>query len=167
MQETFRNGAKGALLDIYENAIAELCNCLDDISDNALIKIVDSQTKDPNCISIQTILTHVLSAGFSYAVYIRQLKGENVVHPGKPVYNTIKEYQTGLSAVFDYTVSTFKNIQDSELEDPDNSKKIITPWHQSYDIEQIAEHAIVHILRHMRQIERFNKIICSENSAIN
>jgi hypothetical protein len=30
-----------------------------------------------------------------------------------------------------------------------------THWGQTYDLEQLLEHAIVHILRHRRQIERF------------
>jgi hypothetical protein len=28
-------------------------------------------------------------------------------------------------------------------------------WGPTYDLEQLLEHAIVHILRHRRQIERF------------
>ena len=34
-------------------------------------------------------------------------------------------------------------------------KKIITSWGQRYDIDQLLEHAIVHVLKHRRQIERF------------
>ena len=34
-------------------------------------------------------------------------------------------------------------------------KKIVVKWGQTYDPEQLFEHAIVHILRHRRQIERF------------
>jgi hypothetical protein len=30
-----------------------------------------------------------------------------------------------------------------------------TAWGQVYDFEQFMEHAIVHVLRHRRQIERF------------
>lgn len=38
-------------------------------------------------------------------------------------------------------------------------KKIFTSWNQVYDIEQVTEHAIVHILRHRRQIEKFKIIL--------
>jgi chromosomal replication initiation ATPase DnaA len=44
------------------------------------------------------------------------------------------------------------NITDSELEQSDNSLKMKTRWGQVYDIEQLTEHAVVHILRHKRQI---------------
>ena len=33
--------------------------------------------------------------------------------------------------------------------------KIKTRWGQLYDVDQLFEHAIVHVLRHRRQIERF------------
>jgi len=32
-----------------------------------------------------------------------------------------------------------------------------TSWGENYDFEQLLEHAIVHILRHRRQIERLLK----------
>jgi hypothetical protein len=33
--------------------------------------------------------------------------------------------------------------------------EIQAPWGPVYDLEQMLEHAIVHVLRHRRQIERF------------
>jgi hypothetical protein len=37
---------------------------------------------------------------------------------------------------------------------------LLTGWGQHYDIEQMMEHAIVHVLRHRRQVEKFvEKII--------
>ncbi len=48
----------------------------------------------------------------------------------------------------------FNGIQDPELRQLDNSLKIKTGWGQLYDIEQMMEHAIVHILRHKKQIEK-------------
>jgi len=57
--------------------------------------------------------------------------------------------------MFAYTVDFFRNIQDNELEQYENELKGLTKWGQRYDIEQITEHAIVHVLRHRRQIEKF------------
>lgn len=39
------------------------------------------------------------------------------------------------------------------MEEFDQAKKINTKWGQQYDVEQMLEHAIVHILRHRRQIK--------------
>ena len=53
------NGAVGALLDEYERSVGELKGVIRHISTNQMVVIVDKQTKDPNCRSIQTILSHV------------------------------------------------------------------------------------------------------------
>ncbi len=94
-------------------------------------------------------------SGYAYAIYIHNLSENKVDYPDKLFHSNIKDYQNDLNDIFNYTTDTFKNINDNELEQFDNSKKIITSWGQVYDIEQIMEHAIVHILRHRRQIEKF------------
>ena len=153
MTKTYRQGAVGALLDEYERAIADLQNTIADISDNELISIADNKTNDSNCKSIQTVLAHVVSSGIAYATDIRQLLGEKLEYPDDLLRLTVNDYHQDLNSVFSFTVDTFKNIKDNQLEQFDNTKKINTPWGQIYDIEQITEHAIVHFLRHRRQIE--------------
>ncbi len=153
----YRPGAIGALLDIYEQAIAGLKYILDDIPDNALTVITDQQTADENCKSIQAILSHVVHAGYGYATSIHNLKGHNVTRPDKTFHVTMREYLEDLAAVFNYTEHIFREINDKELEQYDNALKIKTGWGQWYDIEQLTEHAIVHILRHKRQIEKIKK----------
>ena len=81
MIKTYRQGAVGALLDEYEKVIFELQQVLNDISNEELIKIVDSKTTDPNCKSIQTILSHVIRSGYAYAIYIQNLKEPKIDHP--------------------------------------------------------------------------------------
>jgi uncharacterized damage-inducible protein DinB len=152
--KTYRQGAVGALLDIYEQAISDLKKVIEEIPDNALTIIADSQTTDENCRSIQAILSHVVNAGYGYATSIHNLKENNVTRPAKTFHVTINEYIEDLTNVFAYTENIFKEIKDGELEQYDNSLKIKASWGQSYDIEQITEHAIVHILRHKRQIEK-------------
>jgi hypothetical protein len=153
----YRQGAVGALLDIYEQAISDLKKTIEDIPDNALTIIIDAQTTDENCKSIQAILSHVVSSGYGYATSIHNLKENNIPRPGKTFHVTIKEYIQDLTNVFAYTENIFKEIKDNELEQFDNSLKIKTGWGQWYDIEQMTEHAIVHILRHKRQIEKIKR----------
>ncbi|RKR08792.1 DinB family protein [Flavobacterium sp. 90] len=152
-----RQGAVGALLDIYEQTISDLKNVIQDIPDNVLTKIIDEKTTNEDCRSIQTILSHVVSSGYSYATSIHNQKGHNAKRPEKVFHVTIAEYLNDLTNVFIFTESVFKEIKDEELEQPDNSLKIQTGWGQAYDIEQITEHAIVHILRHKRQIEKMKR----------
>ncbi|HEX5026404.1 MAG TPA: DinB family protein [Agriterribacter sp.] len=151
----YRQGAVGALLDIYEQTISDFVKVIEDIPDDALTIIVDPVTADENCKSIQTILTHVVYAGYGYATCIYNSKGNNVVRPAKVFRTTVKEYIEDLHKVFAYTEDIFKDIKDDQLEEYDNTKKMLTGWGQSYDREQVTEHAIVHILRHKRQVEKF------------
>ncbi|SNR62058.1 DinB family protein [Flavobacterium sp. ov086] len=149
-----RQGAVGALLYIYEQAILDLKNVIKDIPDDALTKIIDEKTTNEDCKSIQTILSHVVSSGYSYATSIHNLKGHNAKRPDKVYHLSIEEYLKDLTNVFIFSENVFSEIKDDELEQYDDSLKIKTGWGQLYDIEQLTEHAIVHILRHKRQIER-------------
>jgi hypothetical protein len=100
-----------------------------------------------------------VKAGYGYATYIRRLKGENISFPGYLFHSTVNDYQKDLNEFFSFTVDTFNNVHDSELEEFDNNKKMLTSWRQAYDIEQLMEHAIVHILRHRRQVEKFKILL--------
>jgi len=149
------NGAIGALLDEYERSIAELMPVVKKVSDHDLSVIVDHETKDEDCRSIQTILTHVVRAGYAYATYIRNHQGEklNFVIPNHS--DSSKEYIDALNSMFLFTIKIFEDYPNINLEENDTNKKMHVSWGQYYDVEQLMEHAIVHILRHRRQIERF------------
>lgn len=147
--------AVNALLSEYEKAILELQNVIQNISNEDLIFLVNPETNNPDCKSIQTILAHVVSSGYSYCIYIRNFRNENILRPQKMNRKSISEYIFDLDNVIKFTHDTFSAISDDELERFTESEKMKTSWKQVYDIEQIMEHAIVHILRHRRQIENF------------
>ena len=71
------NGAIGALLDEYERAIKDLKSVLSTVTDTELITIVDTQTDDEDCRSIQTIMAHVVRSGYGYAITVRSTKAKN------------------------------------------------------------------------------------------
>lgn len=154
MENKYRIGAIGALLDEYERAIADLKAVLATISDNTITVIVDPYTNDEDCRSIQTILSHVVHSGYGYAVNIHNLKGHGITRPVKVFHNTIAQYLEELENLFNFTEKVFKEYKDDELEQLDDTLKIKTGMGQLYDVEQMTEHAIVHILRHRRQIEK-------------
>src|SRR5712675_1651153 len=159
MTKIFRQGAIGALLDEYERAISDLKKVIETIPDKDLTVLMDTQTADDNCRSFQTILSHVVHSGYGYATNIHNLKGNHMPRPAKTFHLTFKEYQEDLTKVFSFTENIFREINENELEQFDNSLKIKAGWGQFYDIEQMTEHAIVHILRHRRQIEKFKLLI--------
>jgi hypothetical protein len=155
MNKIYRPGAVGALLDEYERVIKELQHVIADMTDTELARIVDTTTTDDNCRSVQTILSHVVNSAHSYAIYVLHAYGYQMVRPEKRYHPSAAMYITDLTAAFQFTEMVFRDIKDTELEQPDNDKKIMTRWGQVYDIEQLMEHAIVHIMRHRRQIEKF------------
>jgi hypothetical protein len=149
------NGAIGAFLDEYERAINDLKNVLDSVSNSELLTIVDSETTDEDCRSIQTILAHVVHSGYGYAVEVRKKQGEELERPDKAYLTTIEGYKIALDKMFDSNVQLFDDYPNLSMDNIDADKKIVFRSGQIFDNEQIFEHAIVHILRHRRQIERF------------
>ncbi len=156
MQTQYReNGAIGALLDEYERSIHELKSLLMTISDTDLATIVDNETNDEDCRSIQSIMAHVIRAGYVYVIVVRKHLGENLAYPERIHLGSGAAFCAALDEMFRYNVQLFSDYPNLEIEEYDNTKKIVVSWGQSYDVEQLFEHAIVHILRHRRQIERF------------
>ena len=120
-----------------------------------MITIVDEKTEDSDCKSIQTVLSHIVRAGYCYIIEIRKSLGEQIDFVEKRTLNNVAEYQNELKKMFKYTEKLFEDYPNLRLEETDREKKILVKWGQQYDVEQLLEHAIVHILRHRRQIERF------------
>ena len=161
MESIKKQNAVFAFLEEYKKAIKELQYIITDVNEVELLKIVDTITSNSECRSIQTILTHVINSGYSYCVYIQNHRNIGSKRPEQKLRLATFEYLNDLDKVLEFTNQTFSAIYDNELEEFNNSKKIITKWCQYYDIEQMMEHAIVHILRHRRQIGNFKKIIRS------
>lgn len=154
--KTYRNnGTIGALLDEYERAVQDLKDVLKTVASSELQAIVDDKTADADCRSIQTVLTHVVRSGYGYATYIRRQQGESLDFPERQLLFSISDYHDALDKMFAYNVQLFEDYPNITLEEINADKKILVNWGQLYDIEQLMEHAIVHILRHRRQIERF------------
>jgi uncharacterized damage-inducible protein DinB len=155
MIDKTNQNAVHALLAEYKKAINELRHVIQDISETDLVLVIDNETQNPDCKSIQTTLSHVISSGYSYCIYIQNSKNINSKRPEKVNRTSIVDYIKDLDDVLEFTYNTFANLSDYDLEELNNTKKIITSWGQLYDIEQLMEHAIVHVLRHRRQIEKF------------
>ncbi|MFV5690040.1 DinB family protein [Flavobacterium sp. ZT3R25] len=162
MDKKINQNAVHTLLAEYKKAINELQDIILNISEKNLVFVIDKETPNWDCKSIQTILTHVISSGYSYCIYIQNSRDICSERPEKIIRTSIIQYIKDLDKLLEFTFNTFINISDNDLEESDNTKKIITSWEQLYDIEQLMEHAIVHVLRHRRQIEKFKIILNNE-----
>ncbi len=152
MKKIYRTGAIGALMDEYERASEELKNVLINIPQDVFEKIYDRNTADEDCRSIQTIMRHVVASGYGYGNQIRIFLG---FIPHKPEYKVETPHDAirMLEKVLTFTANSVEgkwNMSESEI----IATRRETRW-GLYDIEMMFEHAIVHILRHRRQIEKF------------
>lgn len=152
MKKQFRPGAIGALMDEYERVALELKNLLSTITQEEFIKISDPFTKDEDCRSIQSVMKHVVGAGYRYADQISIFLKLPVENHNYHIYNLVHAIDE-LESVLSYTVKLVENYLLMTREAILSTRQE-TRWGY-YDIEMMFEHAIVHILRHRRQIEKF------------
>ena len=153
MKRAYRSGGVGAMMDEYERAASDVERIVSGISDAEFELMRDTRTTDPNCRSIQTIVNHMIGSGYGYADYIRQAFSVPSERPAAAVLGRTQSLEA-FRSMLDYTIRTLEgrwNYSDEQT----GAVHINSRWGVQYDMEQMLEHAIVHVLRHRRQIERF------------
>jgi len=155
MEQTFRKGIIGALLDEYEIALTDLKKTIKNVSNEKLVFIADAKTRNSACKSIQTILTHILRCGYNYPILILRNKypDKKFHQPEVKHLGSVKEYNKALDAMFVFNEQALSKIKESEMWNYANT--VDSGWGQIFDYDQIMEHAIMHIYRHRRQIKKF------------
>jgi uncharacterized damage-inducible protein DinB len=148
-----RQGAIGAMVDEYERAAVELGALVSGLTDAEYLAARDLETEDEDCRSIQSVMRHVIRAGYGYAADIRTALGNptqrrKIEPPARAdVPRLLREVIAHTDETFDGKwLMDYKNMTQVQMD---------VPWGVRYDLEQLLEHAIVHVLRHRRQIERF------------
>jgi uncharacterized damage-inducible protein DinB len=148
-------GGFGALMDEYVRAAEGLCDVVETLSP----EVFDATRADddPDCVSIRSVCEHVLNA---CAGYCRDLLLALQADPdGAPQ----RLYQR-LEGPADLRPLLAEGIRATELATlpmRDWSGKqvmdlrFVQSWGQIYDPEILLEHAVCHLLRHRRQIERW------------
>jgi uncharacterized damage-inducible protein DinB len=153
MRKSYRSGAIGALMDEYERAASELGRLIERIPEDDFLRVVDSQTKDEDCRSVQTIMSHVVRAEYGYADYIREQFSIASTRPQNKLLSR-QESLEQLEAALRYTAQTLEGRWEMSGEEISGTV-INSRWGVVYNVEGLLEHAVVHILRHRRQIEKF------------
>lgn len=149
--ENYRVGAIGSLLDEYEKALYELKSVLKNITTEDYSRNVEGEAA--HCCSIQIIMNHVVRAGYGYSKYIRDALSMG----GQPLEDREipqSEIAHEMDKMFAYTAAIFegeRRVTDEEM----TTIFFKTRWGVDFNIDQLFEHAIVHVLRHRRQIEKF------------
>ena len=142
------------MMDEYERAAWELRDLIGRISAADFERVVDAETEDESCRSVQSIMAHVVAAGYGYANYLRPFFDlPTEATPPREVFSHAEAAQK-IDRMLEYTVETLDGrweMSDDEID----AVTFTTRWGNVFNMEQILEHAIVHILRHRRQIEKF------------
>lgn len=150
-----RTGPFGALMDEYERAAADLFRILSHLTQEEYTRIRDTETEDPDCVSIQSVMNHLVSSGYSYSIYIRTHFGEAAIERKKDQgVDTPAIAAEKLRAMLAYAEETLQTRLNMTFDDI-KENVLQVAWGQHYDAEQLMEHAVMHIHRHRRQIEKF------------
>ena len=151
--DDYRKGSVGSLMDEYERAAFELKFILQNVGEEDYTRIADAETKDEDCRSIQTVMNHVVRSGYGYANYIRE-QFSMKIELFENRWFTHQEIGEEIDKMLAYTIETLDG--NWELSDKEMNKIVIKSAENFTEtLEQLLEHAIVHILRHRRQIDKF------------
>jgi uncharacterized damage-inducible protein DinB len=153
--EDYRKGAVGALMDEYERAALELKALVESVGEEDYERVADAETKDADCHSIKTIMNHVVHAGYGYANAVRR----KIAMPHEPLgaeRRQIPQAEIGdeIDKVLAYTAETLDGMWEMSYAEQD-AFIISRKDGFSENLEQLLEHAVLHVLRHRRQIEKF------------
>ena len=146
----YRPGIIGALVDEYERALLDLARTIHPIKQKEFVSVLDEVTKDQHCRSVQRIMEHVINSGYEDADYVRRQFNKSISPPPKNLPVDALDAIRQLETLMIYMLESFENRW--EMIHEEIEKTIIKASWGNYNLEQFMEHAIVHVLRHRRQI---------------
>lgn len=150
-----RPGPFGTLMDEYARAAADFCAVVEGFDTEVYTR--GRGGDDEHTASAHALCAHVCGAARRYSEYIRKALGLPHVDRYEAPLGLVAspaDVRPALGAAMRYTEEGLADLYD----DPREAHEIVTflvAWGPRYDPEMILEHAIVHLLRHRRQLERW------------
>jgi uncharacterized damage-inducible protein DinB len=144
-------------MDEYERAARELETVLGMVTPTEYEAFADTTTQHRELRTIGGVMDHVLNSGYGYATYIGAAIGKPLERP-KVADVSHGDAVAQLHAVLAFTNDLLRPNYEMH-EDEMDKIKIYTPWKVEYTVDQMLEHAVCHVLRHRRQIEKFLAIL--------
>ncbi|MEW5701094.1 MAG: hypothetical protein AB1792_02530 [Candidatus Zixiibacteriota bacterium] len=152
------SGPLQALIDEYARAMAEWADVLNGVTPQQYIATMS--LSDANSPNLQAIGRHVAGAAHSYVDHIEDALGG--VDRGRRKHecdcdtpaSTIRSAWEGFDRMV-VLLSRVRRFTDDDME----KVQFVARWGEHYNMSQMLEHAIVHILRHRRQIERWIRVV--------
>lgn len=141
------------LMEEYKDVAIIYKQILSEVSSDEFRAIYDEESKDPDCKSIQTITEHLVESGYQYINYINANLGIEKFNYERTIMDPFSGILQ-LDAMMNYTETSLKKVLHLENEEIE-TWRYDTSWGVLFDFEQLMEHAIVHIMRHRRQVHDF------------
>jgi uncharacterized damage-inducible protein DinB len=136
-------------MELYSGVIDDFTEYLDTLSPAELSA---SATFDGKSISMKSVLSHVVNSGCYYAENLKHaLRGKTPSFDLEPKLPA--DPLDSVRSLIPRTAEAcegFWAMTEAELA----RKTVMTSWKQTYSVDQLLEHAIVHILWHKRQCKR-------------
>lgn len=141
-----------ALVGELGRALSELARMVDDLSEEDFELRLAAAEPEVDLGSIQLVVHHVVRAGYAHINYVRVALGVEGRKVEVPI-GSRSQVSGQFKALREYFAETFKERQTITDEKLD-SLRVEARWGPVYTVEQMMEHAIVHVLRHRRQLEQ-------------
>lgn len=142
-------------MDEYARAAEDFCRIVE--SFDAARFVAERASDNPSTVSPRAICAHVCGAAHRYAHYIRKARGVDFVdrYELDPARLRSPEDVRGLLAegilFTEATVEPLLRATEEEIQ----QIAFTVRWGPQYDPEMMLEHAVCHLLRHRRQLERW------------
>lgn len=149
------SGPFGALMDEYARAAEEFCRVVEEFDAPRFFQARASA--DPSTTAPHAICVHVCGAAHRYAHYIRKARGVDFVERYDMDASRlrspqgVRELLAEAILLTEATVEPLLRATEAEVQ----AISFTVRWGPRYDPEMLLEHAVCHLLRHRRQLERW------------
>ncbi len=151
-----RDGAFGALMDEYVRAAEDFCRVVEAF-DPTLFR-AERESADADTRSPYAIAAHVCGAARRYADYIDAARRGGEARPFALPLDRLHgptDVRPLLAEGMRFTESVLEGFFEPGGLEVAEGITFQVRWGPTYDPEMLLEHAIVHLLRHRRQLERW------------
>jgi hypothetical protein len=154
LQQPGRSGPWGALMDEYARAANDFCGVVEGFDQQRFA--AERPSTSPDAVSPRMVCVHVCASAHRYAHHIRRVMNRDFiaryeVHATRLA--TPGDVRGVLHEAIRFTEETVEPLRDAPEEYVDTL--LLEVGASRYDPEILIEHAIVHLLRHRRQLERW------------
>ncbi len=157
LSEADAPGAFGALLAEYARAAEDFVRVVESFEPAAFV--TERPSDDPDTRSPQAVCAHACGAARRYADYIRKARGlphDERYEQDPSAVRAPTAVRGVLASALRYTEAAVEGLPGVDAATL-TALRFPVRWGPIYDPEMILEHAIVHLLRHRRQLERWNR----------